>query len=215
MTALRTILMAGVAALAVAGIARGEAHDFDAAMAAMEAGQPARAVAIFADLAASGDLAAQLNLSVLTARGEGIPQNDLDAAYWAWRARLGGLSAAAATADALLNRLAPETVETLSSRLAADLETLAETGEDWAFLALARLELQLAPQADLARAYEFAALAAAFSVAGAAALRDALAGEIATDDRLAAQERATARFRSLCAEGSRPACAAIPNADAS
>lgn len=208
MTGLRAILMAGAATLAMAGAAQAEASDFASALAAIEAGDPARAVAIFTELAYLGDRAAQLNLAVLTARGSGIPQNDVDAAYWAWRARLAGLPAAVEPSDVLLRRLEPEVVETLSARLAADLETLARSGESWAFLALARLELLLVAQPDLALAYERAALAAAFSVAGAAALRDALSGEIEIGDRLSAQDRATGLFRALCEGGSRPDCAA-------
>ena len=204
----RAILLAGVAALALAHPVLGEPGDFATALAAVEAGDPARGVAIFTSLAEAGDAPAQLNLAVLTARGTGIPQNDLDAAYWAWRARLAGLPAAVAPSDALLARLAPEAVEVVSARLAAAMDALAEAGADWAFLGMARLELQLSPEPDAARAYGLATLAAALSVPGAAALRDALARDLDAAARQAAQAVATARFARLCAETDRPTCIA-------
>lgn len=208
MTGVRAILLAGVAALTLALPALGEPGDFAAALSAVEAGDPARGVTIFTRLAEAGNAPAQLNLAVLTARGTGIPQNDLDAAYWAWRARLAGLPAAVAPSDALLRRLAPEAVQVLSARLAADLEVLAEAGADWAFLGMARLELQLSPEPDTARAYGFATLAAALSVPGSAALRDALARDLDAATRQAAQAGATARFVRLCTETDRPSCIA-------
>jgi TPR repeat protein len=208
-----TILKAGVAVLSLwlALPAQAEAPDFATALAAIEAGNPARAVAIFTALAVAGEAPAQLNLAVLTARGTGIPQNDLDAAYWAWRARLAGLPAAVAPADVLLARLAPEAVAVLSVRLASDLDALAEGGADWAFLARARLELQLATEPDPVRAYGLATLAAALSVPGAMALRDALAPGLAPEARLEAQAEATARFVAICAGAARPACADVPD----
>jgi uncharacterized protein len=218
MTRARHALLAGVAVLGLGlglGLpcapARAEAPTFAEAMAAVEAGQPARAVAIFATLARSGDLAAQLNLAVLTAQGRGLPQNDLDAAYWAWRARLGGLPAAVAPSDHLLARLAPEAATTLAQRLADDLDALAEGGASWAFLALARLELHLAPAPDTARAYGAAAVAAALGVAGAQALRDALAQDLDGPARLAAQAQATERFVVWCAAHALPECGVMPD----
>ncbi len=209
MTRGRHVLLAGVAALTLClscGPARAEATTFAEAMAAVEAGQAARAVAIFATLAQAGDLAAQLNLAVLTAQGRGLPQNDLDAAYWAWRARLGGLPAAVAPSDHLLARLAPDATTALAQRLATDLDSLAEEGAPWAFLALARLELQLAPVSDTASAYGAAAVAAALGVAGAADLRDALAQDLDGSARLAAQAQATARFADWCDGRAVPEC---------
>lgn len=207
MRPLRAILLAGAAFLSIPAPLRADTAAFDAAMAAIAAEQPARAVAIFSRLAEAGDRAAQLNLAVLTARGAGIPQNDLDAAYWAWRARLAGLPDAVAAADALVARLAPDAQEQLLSRLAADLEALGEAGADWAFLGLARLELQLSPDPDPARAYAHASLAAALNVRGAAALRDALAHDLDTAPRLAAQAEATARHARLCHHAARSSCA--------
>ncbi|PWK60374.1 sel1 repeat family protein [Roseicyclus mahoneyensis] len=221
MTRARHALLAGVAALSLGlscNAARAEAPTFAEAMAAVEAGQAARAVAIFATLAQAGDAAAQLNLAVLTAQGRGLPQNDLDAAYWAWRARLGGLPAAVAPSDHLLARLAPEAATVLAQRLAADLDILAEEGAPLAFLALARLELQLAPLPDTARAYGAAAVAAALGVAGAEALRDALAQGLDGPARLAAQAQATARFADWCDGRAIPECGVAPapeEADAS
>lgn len=205
----RALVRAGVAVLALAAPASADRPGFAEAMAALAAGDATRGVAIFADLASAGDRQAQLNLAVLTARGTGIPQNDLDAAYWAWRARLAGLPEALAPSDALVARLAPEAVATLAERLAADMEALAAEGADWALLALARLELQLRPDPDMATAYEQATLAAALSVPGAAALRDALARDLDPATRLAAQGAATARFHGLCAGTARPGCPAV------
>lgn len=198
---------------AICGPAWSEAprgSDFAAAMAAIEAGDAATAVALFGDLAAAGDPAAQLNLAVLTARGEGVPQNDAAAAYWAWRARLGGLAAAVSASDHLTGRLGPEARAALARRLRDDLSAIAETGSAWAFLGMARVELALAERPDPARAYAAAALAAALDVRGAAALRDALAVDLTQAARSAAQAEAAALFAGWCARTTRaPAsCAA-------
>lgn len=201
---------AGVAVLALAALC-GPAWadvmpgpDFARAMAAVESGDPARAVTIFSSLAHAGDPAAQLNLAVLMARGQGIVQHDADAAYWAWRARLAGLAAAVAVSDLLTGRLTPEQGADLAARLSADLTHLADTGAPWAFLALARVELALSDPPDPARAYGWAALAAALDVPGAAGLRDAVSGDLDAAARAGAQARASEAFARWCREVQTP-----------
>ena len=54
----------------------GSTPDFGRAVAMAQDGQAGAAVAIFADLAQAGHRAAQVNLAVMLARGQGVPQDD-------------------------------------------------------------------------------------------------------------------------------------------
>lgn len=45
------------------------------------------AFAEFYELATEEHASAQVNLAIMFAKGQGVPQNDAHALYWAWRAR--------------------------------------------------------------------------------------------------------------------------------
>src|SRR6056297_1647040 len=95
----------------------GQRTDFDVALGFARDGESAAAAALFQDLARAGDRAAQMNLAVMLARGQGIPQDDKGAAYWAWRARLAGELRAAALSDHLLTKLTKAARDALVERL--------------------------------------------------------------------------------------------------
>lgn len=197
------------------------ADPFDAALTAARDGRPDLAAALFADLARAGDGAAQMNLAVLMARGDGLPQDRAGALYWAWRARLSGRPEAAPLID-LLSRtgagIAPGagpaaavSARDLAARLVADLGSLAASGRPDAFLALGRVQAEVQEPPRPVEALAWYMLAAAHGVPHAALLRDAVALEIAPADRLAAESLARDLFAEWC--GRLPASARLASCD--
>ncbi|MEM1100235.1 MAG: sel1 repeat family protein [Pseudomonadota bacterium] len=174
------------------------ARDLETALDHVRAGEAAEAVAIFRDLALAGDSAAQVNLAVMHARGEGVPLDIEEASYWAWRARLMGEARAAGPSEALIARLPERQRGTLATRLAADLEMLAEEGRFRAFVGLGLVELEVRMPKDPRRAALWFTLAAAFEEPHAIRLRGYALAEVAEPDRLAIQAEARTLFAEWC-----------------
>lgn len=173
---------------------------FATAVQLAETGRAAEAVAIFRELSQDGHPVAQVNLAVLQALGQGVPQDDLSAAYWAWRARFAGEARAIDLSDYLVTRLTDVARTRLADRLDADLQALAATGDVAAFLSLGRVALELRSPAQDTQALEWFSLAAAFEVPKAALLRDAVALRLEPAARLAAQEKTLEAFGAWCAK---------------
>lgn len=189
-------------AFAVAGVmAQAESGSgFDQAVTLARSGQFAAAAAIFVDLAQNGNRAAQVNLAVLQAKGQGTPQDDQAAAYWAWRARLAGEARAIALSDLMLERLTDSARTKLADRLITDLSTQAEAGVPGQFAAIGRVEAQLRNPPRMEVAALWFTLAAAFEEPGALALREVSMDGLEAKARLAVQERAGAEFAIWCAK---------------
>jgi len=176
------------------------AAQFSAAVEQARKGELALAAQGFRDLAAQDHTGAQINLAVMIARGMGLPQDDLTAAYWAWRARLAGDRRAIDLADHLHRQLDPTLAVVLAQRLQDDLTILAETGDLSALLALGVIAADLDSPARPVDAYVWFAIAAAFDVPQAIRLRDLLAAGMDQTGRRAAQEQAQAAFDQFCAK---------------
>lgn len=174
------------------------ADPFSDAVRAANSGAIAQAVVQFRSLALSGDARAQTNLAVLHAKGEGTPQDEVEAYYWAWRARLAGETRAIPVIDYLAPRLTEESVGTVSKRLIGDLAIDAEKGDASGFLGIGRVYAQLAEPEDKPEAAVWFTVAAAFNVKFAAILRDTIAGELTRDERTEVQVRAKAKFQEWC-----------------
>ena len=183
----------------LAAPADGPPADFDAALALVRGGDAPAAVAMFSDLAKGGHRAAQANLAVMLARGEGVPRDDQEAAYWAWRARLAAERRAAALADHVTDRLTDAALADLAARLEGDLRKMTRDGDRLALLGLGRIALQLRQPAQLEEALAWFSVAAALDVPGAAALRDAVSDGLPPEARLRVQARAREEFSLWCA----------------
>ncbi len=174
------------------------ADPFDAALQAAAEGRHGEAAAVFHGLAMAGDSEAAYNLALLFATGRGMPQNDTEALYWAWRARLADVRAA----SALLDRLWPHPDEArrtiVSDRLEQVLRPQAEAGDGAAMLQLAAVLTVVRSAPDLTEAYGWQSLAAALDVPGAAAARDATLGLVPVDERAQVQDAALAMFKDWC-----------------
>ncbi|WP_422002409.1 hypothetical protein [Roseovarius mucosus] len=197
---MRRVLLASALWLCGAAAMAGSTPDFGRAVALAQDGQAGAAVAIFADLAQAGHRAAQVNLAVMLARGQGVPQDDQAAAYWAWRARLAGEMRAMEVSDLLLGRLTEAARARLADRLIADLSARAKDGVPGQFAAIGRVEAQLRTPAKMDEAALWFTLGAAFEEPGAVALREVAMADLVAKARLAVQERAGAEFVKWCAE---------------
>ncbi|WP_181389426.1 SEL1-like repeat protein [Pseudoprimorskyibacter insulae] len=182
----------------MAGTSLAAAEGFQAALNAARNGDSARAVVLFHDLARAGSAGAQTNLAVLYAKGQGTPQDDAEAFYWAWRGRLGGEKRAIPVTDYLDRRLTDEARESVVNRLLGDLATEAEKGRVHSFMGIGRVHAQLAEPANKPAAMAWFSVAAAFGVEYSAALRDSMSMELTTEERTAAQADAKARFVEWC-----------------
>lgn len=171
---------------------------FANAMNLAETGRSAEAIEIFRRLSQEGHPVAQVNLAVMQALGKGVPQDDLSAAYWAWRARFSGEARAIDLSNYLVTRLTDQARIRLADRLNTDLQTMAANGELAAFLSLGRVALELYSPSQDARALEWFSLAAAFEVPKADLLRDAVALRLEPAARLAAQEKTLEAFDTWC-----------------
>jgi TPR repeat protein len=209
---MRRLVLSGVFLALATGLQAAPKPSFATAVQLAETGRAAEAVAIFRQLSQTGDPVAQVNLAVLQALGQGVPQDDVSAAYWAWRARFAGEARAIDLADYLVSRLTDPARARLADRLDADLQALAASGEVTAFLSLGRVALELRSPAQDARALEWFSLAAAFEVPKAALLRDAVAMRLEPAARLSAQEKTLQAFGEWC--GTLPAEARLPTCPA-
>lgn len=209
---MRRLVLSGVFLALATGLQAAPKPSFATAVQLAETGRAAEAVAIFRQLSQTGDPVAQVNLAVLQALGQGVPQDDVSAAYWAWRARFAGEARAIDLADYLVSRLTDPARARLADRLDADLQALAASGKVTAFLSLGRVALELRNPAQDARALEWFSLAAAFEVPNAALLRDAVAMRLEPAARLSAQEKTLQAFGEWC--GTLPAEARLPTCPA-
>lgn len=195
-----------------------QADPFDDAMRAADEGRYGEAAAAFHSLALTGDAAAAHNLAALFATGRGLPQNDTEALYWAWRARLSDIDAVQILLDRLWPPLDTARKDMIAARLVSDLQPLAEAGDGAAMLELAAVLTVVRPKPDTRAAHSWQSIAAALEVPGAQAARDATLSTIAPADRGAAQDEALTAFRDWCGRqigDTRPAACVVVVASAS
>lgn len=182
------------------------------AMADLRAGRAPEAAQTLLTLAREGGAEAQFNLALLYAEGIGVPQNDRESLYWAWRARLAGIPAARALITKMEPTATPELRTEIATRITADLEPRIAGGEGRAMLERSVLLLDLLAEPDLQAAYVWQALSAALGTPNAGPARDATLARIDAKDRLAAQDAAIAMLRDLCTGGmqTHALCATLP-----
>lgn len=182
------------------------------AIAELRAGRAPEGAQMLLTLARAGDAQAQFNLALLYSQGIGVPQNDRESLYWAWRARLAGIAAAPALIEQMAPATTPDLRTELATRITADLDPRIAAGEGRAMLERSVVLLDLLPEPDLQSGYVWQALSAALGTPNAATARDATLARIDPKDRLAAQDAAIATLRDLCAGGmqSHALCATLP-----
>lgn len=171
---------------------------FSEAVAAARSGQPAQAVRLFQELAEARNGPAQFNLSVLYARGNGVPQNDELALYWAWRAQFSGVPKAKTLTGYLARGATEDLREKVQKRLRDDLLEQVNQGDKAAMLALGRVYLELTQPSDPEQALVWFTIAAALQEPRANIWRDVVARKLNREARIGAQERAASLYQQWC-----------------
>lgn len=185
-------------ALALALSTSAAGATFDDAVLSYKMGDKARSASIFRDLAGAGNVEAQFNIAVLFAKGEGVPQNHKLALYWAWRARLAGLTDAVALVEHLSPKVTEKAFEDIAKSLEFKLRENVDNGEALSMLGLGRLYNEVVPDRDRVEAFKWLSMAAALNQKNAAILRDALSMELTIEERVEAQVKASQAFAEWC-----------------
>jgi TPR repeat protein len=197
---------------ALAAPVPGWADGFNAALRASAEGRHGEAAAAFYKLAHQGDGEAAYNLALLFATGRGVPQNDREALYWVWRARLADIPAAPALLARLWPSAGPALRKEIAERLEAYLHPLAQSGDGAAMLQLAAVMTVVRTKPDPVAAHGWQSIAAALDVPGALAARDATLMSLPKANRAKAQDQALAGFADWCAgqtTNQPPACVIV------
>jgi uncharacterized protein len=174
------------------------ADNFDAAMAALRAGDLGTGAAIFNDLALSGDGDAMYNLALLYDQGLGLPQNRELALYWAWRARLLAVPKAMGLIAKVSSSLSKPQIAALHDLLIREETAKAVAEAPESFLRLALIEQGLAAKPDLVQVYVWYSLAAAMGHRRAPELRDQIFAALKPKDAAGAEAKAMLAFGDWC-----------------
>jgi len=193
--------------LVIAAATAGQADPFETALRASAEGRYGESAATFHELARNGDGAAAYNLALLFATGRGVPQNEREALYWVWRARLADVPAAPGLLQRLWPPVEPKQRKEIAQRLEEDLAPLVANGDGAAMLQLGAVLSVVRAPPDLMSAYTWQSIAAALDVPGAVSARDATLKSLIGTERAKAQDEALAMFRTWCATQRQPPAA--------
>ena len=152
----------------------------------------------FFKLAQDGHGAAQLNLAILTAKGDGIIQNNRDALYWAWRARLSGETQAISVVDYLTAQTLPQEHESVAYELRFTYSDQFEQGTLGAAFRLGRVYNELYTPADIDQAFIWFSIASAFDIKFAKAFRETVGRDLTIEQRNKLQADAQAMTTQWC-----------------
>lgn len=169
------------------------------------------AFAEFYELATDEHASAQVNLAIMFAKGQGVPQNDAHALYWAWRASFSGASQAIPIIDYLTHKTIEADRVEIAKNLRFSYAARFKSGDETAALKMARTFNEVDKPRDPNLAYKWFTVAAAKDVQYAMALRETLALEILPEDRSRLQKDATETINEWCRyrNGDRAICTNI------
>ena len=187
--------MAMILTLWAATVAAGQ---FDTAVDVYKSGDLSRAYGLFHRLAERENGLAQLNVATMTAKGDGIIQNDKDALFWAWRARFAGASQAIPTLRYLITRTTPEDQTAVAQDLRFTYGDQFDQGDVRAALKMGCTLNKVYHPRDVHGAYVWFTIAAALDVTYAKALRETISKELDVPARAIAQDEATMRLSQWC-----------------
>lgn len=206
---MRIFILAFVTVLTCVSTA--SAAGFEKAVEHYKAKQFQTAFAQFYELATDEHASAQVNLAIMFAKGQGVPQNDAHALFWAWRARFSGAS----QAIPIIEYLTHKTIEADRVEIAKNLRfryaARFEGGDETAALKMARTFNEVDNPRNPSLAYKWFTVAAAMDVQYAMALRETLALEISPLDRSRLQKEASETLNEWCRyrNGDRAICGNI------
>lgn len=175
-----------------------QSGEFSEAVMAARSGQAAQAVKMFQHLANDRNGPAQFNLSVMYARGQGVPQSDELALYWGWHSRFSGVGKAEVLTKYLSRGATKKLLDKVQKRLHDDLIQSVNAGQKSAMLSLGRVYLELTDPADREQALVWFTMAAALQEPNAHTWRDVVARGLDRETRLKAQDRAASLYLQWC-----------------
>lgn len=152
----------------------------------------------FFKLAQDGHGAAQLNLAILTAKGDGIIQNNRVALYWEWRARLSGETQAIQVIECLTAQTLPQDHESVAYKLRFTYSDQFERGNLSAAFRLGRVYNELYEPADIDNAFVWFSIASALDIKYAKAFRETVGRDLTIEQRTKLQVDAQAMTTQWC-----------------
>ena len=184
---------------------------FDAAIAALQAGDLGLGAALFRDLAQAGDGDAMYNLALLFHQGLGLPQSREEALFWAWMARLYAVEKAPKLIDVLSVELPKDLRAKLHERLVAKVQETAMEDAPLSFIRLALIEESLAAKPNRPQIYAWYSQAVAMGHLSARANRDAAFAALKPKEQPVAEALAIEGFTKWCgsAGAGKPVCAGM------
>lgn len=184
---------------------------FETALDHLAQGHSSKAVAQFQLAAGTGHAEAQFNLAVMLAKGDGILQDDQDALFWAWRARMSGVKRAVTLVDYLNTRLPADSALITGTSLELAYSDLFQNGNAKAALAIGRVHNEIYSERNVEMAYKWFTIAAALDVKFANAFREAVSYELNAVQRSSVQTQAKSTLTLWCLEnaGSNDLCSVL------
>ena len=138
------------------------ADGFSEAAEAFKDGKFVESTSLFKVLAEAGNATAQYNYAALLHKGLGAPVDFEEAWFWAWRARLGGISKAADLTDKIKSEVSQELENELVERLNQQYEKLAYDGDQGSMSYVAIVNFQALTEPNCEKSYVWALVAQAF-----------------------------------------------------
>ena len=153
-----------------------------------------RALKLFEQQANDAKHDAQFNMAVLLQAGKGQPRNYLDALYWGWLARLGGIEEAEDLVDDMLDALTEKDAEAVRGRVSEALQARLDKGDIEAIAQFADYHMSILVEPDFGTAYIWYSIAAALNIPEMASRRDDTENDIEAEELARLQTKARELF---------------------
>ena len=126
--------------------------------------------------------------------GKGRPRNYVDALYWSWQAKLGGIKDAEDLASDIVDLLPPKVADEVRSRVGKTLESRIEVSDVLAIPQFANFHLKILAEPDYGNAYIWHSIAAALSLPDSGDARDDAEPQLEGKDLVTLQTRTQELF---------------------
>lgn len=153
-----------------------------------------RALKLFEQQANDAKHDAQYNMAVLLQAGKGQPRNYLDALYWGWLARLGGIEEAEDLVGDMRDALTEKDAEAVRGRVSETLQARLDNGDIKAIAQFADYHLSILVEPDYGTAYIWYSIAAALNIPEMAGQRDDIENDIEAEELARLQTEARELF---------------------
>ena len=170
---------------------------FEKASIAYKNGEFMLAFDIFSGLAERGIHDAQYNLAVILKSGKGVPKDYIQALFWSWRARLGGIELAVDQSEELMDLVPEKSLKDLRETVRETLRSRVFDGDSTAISRLANYFLIIPDEPNYEKAYLWFLVSAALMQEGSAIGRDEVEQELESEKVVKIQKEAIDLFQRL------------------